>query len=282
MVLADAADLICPSSSPHKTVFLCHLPRCAGSDDVAVGAPLALVVENKADIAAVQAGDYSAAMAAFLGGSAAPAAAAPAPAAAAAAAPAPSAASSSADVASSIEALDATDVFPSARLLMAQHGVNPGPLAGKGSGKGGRITKGDVLVHMGKIDKSAVSAPSSSSAAAPAPAPAAAPKAAAAPAPVAAKAAPVVFAAVEREGGTYKDTKPSTVRKVIASRLTESKAKVPHQYALMECRLDALMKLRATLAESGVKVSVNDMVIKAASKALRDVPEANCYYEPKR
>jgi len=49
----------------------------------------------------------------------------------------------------------------------------------------------------------------------------------------------------------------------------------------MDCRIDAMMALRAQLAAAGVKVSLNDMVIKAAAKALRDVPEANCFYDAK-
>lgn len=241
---------------------------------------MALIVENKADIEEVRKGDYSAAMAVL--GSGAPAASAAAP---AAAAPAPAAAAASAaDVSSSISALPDNTVFPSARLLMAAHGVNPAALASKGTGKGGRITKGDVLVHLGKVDKSALAAAAPSAPAAAAAKPVAAapapPKPAAAAAPAAASSSS--FAVPERVGGTFTDVKPSTVRKVIASRLTESKAGIPHQYAIIECRLDALMKLRSTLKEAGANCSVNDMVIKAAAKALRDVPEANAFYDPKR
>ncbi|MDO9002616.1 MAG: 2-oxo acid dehydrogenase subunit E2 [Aquabacterium sp.] len=89
------------------------------------------------------------------------------------------------------------------------------------------------------------------------------------------------FAVPVRVGGTFTDTKPSQVRRIIAGRLAESKATIPHQYAVMDCQLDALMKLRNGLKEAGVTLSVNDMVIKAAAKALRDVPEANCYYDGK-
>ena len=257
-----------------------------------MGAPLALVVESRADVAAVQAGDYSAAMAVALGGGA-PAAAAPAAAAAATAAAPAAAAPAAADVAASISALDSAAVFPAARHLMAQHGLNPAPLAGRGSGKGGRITKGDVLVALGHLDRAALgggaaaaaaAAPAAAAATAAAvakPAAAAAVSAAPGAAAAAKPAAAVSFAVPPRDGGSYSDVKPSTVRKVIAARLTESKAGIPHQYALMDCTLDALMALRATLAAAGVKVSVNDMIIKAAAKALRDVPEANCFYDAK-
>jgi pyruvate dehydrogenase E2 component (dihydrolipoamide acetyltransferase) len=75
------------------------------------------------------------------------------------------------------------------------------------------------------------------------------------------------------------DAKPSPVRRVIASRLTESKASVPHSYAAMDCGLDALLALRASLKSAGQAVSVNDLVIAAAARALRDVPEANAHYD---
>ncbi len=81
---------------------------------------------------------------------------------------------------------------------------------------------------------------------------------------------------------SHRDVKPSTIRKVIAARLTESKARIPHAYATMDCNLDALTALRARLKDAGVNVSVNDMVIAAAARALRAVPEANAYYDAKR
>lgn len=72
------------------------------------------------------------------------------------------------------------------------------------------------------------------------------------------------------------------MRKVIAKRLTESKATVPHFYTGMECEIDALLALRKKVkAELDVNVSVNDMVIKAAALALRDLPEANAKWNPR-
>ena len=73
----------------------------------------------------------------------------------------------------------------------------------------------------------------------------------------------------------------SSMRKVIASRLVESKQTVPHFYLNLDCELDALMALRASLnaespeGESQYKLSVNDFIIKASALALRDVPEVN-------
>ncbi|OFX11939.1 MAG: pyruvate dehydrogenase complex dihydrolipoamide acetyltransferase [Alphaproteobacteria bacterium RIFOXYD12_FULL_60_8] len=70
----------------------------------------------------------------------------------------------------------------------------------------------------------------------------------------------------------------TTMRKVIAKRLTQSKQTVPHFYLTVDCRIDALLAARKEInahAPDGVKLSVNDFVIKAVALALRKVPEAN-------
>jgi pyruvate dehydrogenase E2 component (dihydrolipoamide acetyltransferase) len=72
----------------------------------------------------------------------------------------------------------------------------------------------------------------------------------------------------------------STIRSVIAGRLQESKQTIPHFYLNVECNLDKLLEARADInsmsdPNNPYKISVNDLVIKAASYALRDVPEAN-------
>jgi len=74
----------------------------------------------------------------------------------------------------------------------------------------------------------------------------------------------------------YTDIPNSTMRKVIAKRLTESKQSVPHFYTVIECNIDSITNLRKRLKQNyDINVSVNDLVIKAAALALRDVPEAN-------
>jgi pyruvate dehydrogenase E2 component (dihydrolipoamide acetyltransferase) len=84
-------------------------------------------------------------------------------------------------------------------------------------------------------------------------------------------------------GAPFEETKASTMRKVIAKRLTASKAGVPHMYASAECELDAVLAFRKKLAaDHGVKVSVNDFVIRCAALALRDVPELNASWDDKR
>lgn len=85
---------------------------------------------------------------------------------------------------------------------------------------------------------------------------------------------------VSRNPQEYKIVPNNNMRKVIAKRLTESKQTVPHFYLSIECMLDSLMEARSQLNDSfgddkAKKLSVNDFVILAASKALKDVPEAN-------
>jgi pyruvate dehydrogenase E2 component (dihydrolipoamide acetyltransferase) len=145
---------------------------------------------------------------------------------------------------------------PLARRLAGQKGIDLASLAG--SGPGGRIVKADV-----EGGGTAAPAPAPASAAAPAPAPAAAP------------AVPDI---------PHEAAKLSNIRKTIARRLTESKQQVPHIYLTVDIRLDALLKLRAELNASlesrGVKLSVNDMLIKALAAALIEVPSCNVMYTP--
>lgn len=66
------------------------------------------------------------------------------------------------------------------------------------------------------------------------------------------------------------------MRRAIARRLTESKQQIPHFYLTVHCRVDALIALRAQANEAGsVKLSLNDFILRAAARALRDVPEVN-------
>jgi pyruvate dehydrogenase E2 component (dihydrolipoamide acetyltransferase) len=150
---------------------------------------------------------------------------------------------------------DRVKASPLARRLAEQRGIDLASLAG--SGPGGRIVKADVDGAAGK--------PS-----------AAAPARSAAPAP----AAPAPSYGVPEI--PHEVAKLSNMRKTIARRLTESKQNVPHIYLTVDIRLDALLKLRgdlnASLEPRGVKLSVNDLMIKALAAALIEIPECNVQY----
>ena len=85
---------------------------------------------------------------------------------------------------------------------------------------------------------------------------------------------------ISRNSEEYTAVPTSTMRQVIAQRLVESKQNVPHFYLAIECMMDQIMEMRAQInanfaGDKSKKISVNDFVIMAAAKALRDVPEAN-------
>ncbi|HEX8309075.1 MAG TPA: pyruvate dehydrogenase complex dihydrolipoamide acetyltransferase [Allosphingosinicella sp.] len=156
---------------------------------------------------------------------------------------------------------DRVKASPLARRLAEQRGIDLSSLAG--SGPGGRIVKADVDGAAGKP----------AAAAAPA-APAQAPTQAPAPAhPAPSYGVPEI---------PHEVSKLSNMRKTIARRLTESKQNVPHIYLTVDIRLDSLLKLRgelnASLEPRGVKLSVNDLMIKALAAALMEVPECNVQY----
>ena len=83
--------------------------------------------------------------------------------------------------------------------------------------------------------------------------------------------------------GSFTELRHDNMRKTIARRLVEAKSTVPHFYLSADCKLDAMLKLRAEVNASApvldgtpaYKLSINDMVIKAWALALRDVPMAN-------
>jgi len=161
-------------------------------------------------------------------------------------------------------------LMPSARHLSQSKGVDATGL--KGSGKGGRITKGDVLQAFKQgVNLPALAVTNTQTVSAPI-----------APTPVAPTPTPSVPSDVTvpsiTASGTFTDIKNNNMRKIIAKRLTESKSTVPHFYASTEIELDSIMALRKTLKDMDVKISVNDFIIRASALALRDVPEVNSSY----
>ncbi|KIC43053.1 branched-chain alpha-keto acid dehydrogenase subunit E2 [Ruegeria sp. ANG-R] len=151
---------------------------------------------------------------------------------------------------------------PLARRIAAQKGLDLAQIAG--SGPHGRIVKADV--------ESATAAPTT----APAPAAATAP-AAAAPAGPSADAVAKMY-----ETREYEEIKLDGMRKTIAARLSEAKQTIPHFYLRRDIKLDALLKFRSQLNKQlegrGVKLSVNDFIIKAVANALQQVPECNAVW----
>ena len=139
---------------------------------------------------------------------------------------------------------------PLAKKLAADKGIDLSKV--NGSGDNGRITKKDIDNYT----------------------PAAVPaKTTAALAPAAKSAVPV-FTATGQEG--YTDTPLTQMRKVIARRLGESKFSAPHFYLTMEINMDNAITARVAMNEmSPVKISFNDMIIKASAMALRLHPDVN-------
>ncbi|KAJ1665255.1 pyruvate dehydrogenase complex dihydrolipoamide acetyltransferase component (E2) [Coemansia sp. RSA 1646] len=232
--------------------YLAKILAPTGTKDLAIDAPVAIIVENESDVAAFA--DYSADQA--KAESAAPAqesAAAPA---------AEETKKESAPVAAKKQEAPPSDgerIFasPMAKTIAKEKNVDLAQV--KGSGPRGRIVKADIEAYVA----SGASA-----------------KAATAATPAAPKAAPKAAEASGSAGFT--DIPLTNMRKVIASRLTEAKSTVPHYYLTQNIAMDKVNKLRQSLntaANGSYKLSVNDFVIKAAASALRDVPEVNSSWQ---
>lgn len=136
---------------------------------------------------------------------------------------------------------------PIAKKIALERGI---PLAKlKGSGPEGRIIREDVEKYQPPATASATSTTSTPSPAASLP--------------------------------DYVDIPVSNIRRVIGTRLTQSKQDIPHYYLTLDINMDKVLKLREvfnkTLGEKdkAAKLSVNDFVLKAVARALADVPEAN-------
>ncbi|MFN4286325.1 MAG: pyruvate dehydrogenase complex dihydrolipoamide acetyltransferase [Lacibacter sp.] len=192
--------------------------------------------------------DISALLAALKNPAAAGSGAAPQASAAAAAAPTPAATAAAAATSSTTEN-GRIKASPLARRIAAEKGIDLKAI--KGTGDGGRIIKADVDNYK----------------------PAAAPAQAAA---AAASTAPAVPAFTPGAGEGYVDTPTTSMRKTIARRLSESMYTAPHFYLSMEINMDNAIAARKQMNEvSPVKISFQDMTIKAAAMALRQHPAVN-------
>jgi pyruvate dehydrogenase E2 component (dihydrolipoamide acetyltransferase) len=137
---------------------------------------------------------------------------------------------------------------PLARRIAADRGVDLAAISG--SGPHGRILRRDVEVADISARPAAASAGISA-------------------------AGPVVQ-------GDSRTEPNSQMRKIIAARLQESKATAPHFYLTVDCEIDTLLESRRQMndrAPEGVKISVNDLIIRAAAMALIKVPRANASWE---
>jgi pyruvate dehydrogenase E2 component (dihydrolipoamide acetyltransferase) len=225
----------------------------AGTEGVKVNTPIAVLLAEGEQMGAAPAPKAAAAPAAP-----------PAPAAAAAPAPAAPRAATGGRILAS----------PLARRLAAAKGVDLAALTG--SGPNGRIVKADVEAAEPGARPAAAVAAAPVVAAPAAPAPAARPAAALPTGPSADQVLKMF------EGRAFDEVKLDGMRKTVAARLTEAKQTIPHFYLRRSVRLDALMafreQLNAQLAPRGVKLSVNDFIIKASAMALQAVPAANAVW----
>jgi len=221
-----------------------------GSQNVAVNALIAVLAEEGEDVS------EAAKMAEGADAAPAPAKAAPAPAPASApkaeaeqvAAPAPTPAPPPASVPAPAASEGRARVFasPLARRIAGDAGLDIAAV--KGTGPHGRIIRADVEDALAKV--------------------------------VAAPVAAVAPAGTSAQSERFEPH--NAMRRVIAERLQQSKQTAPHFYLTVECEIDTLLQARKALndaAPEGVKISVNDMVVKAAAAALIAVPEVNGYFE---
>ncbi|MEO7277461.1 MAG: pyruvate dehydrogenase complex dihydrolipoamide acetyltransferase [Sphingomicrobium sp.] len=224
-----------------------------GSEGVKVGVPIAILAgegEDVGDAAAAPKADTPPPSPPKTAGAPKPdAPPAPVASAPAVSAPAPSAPAAPAPRGDG----ERVKASPLARRLAEAQGID---LAGiHGSGPGGRIVRADIDGAKSGKAPLAVGPPAS------------------------APATHLVMPGPIEQAIPHEAIKLSNVRKIIARRLTESKQQIPHIYLTVDINLDALLKLRGDLngglASRGVKLSVNDLLIKALAQSLIAVPECN-------
>jgi pyruvate dehydrogenase E2 component (dihydrolipoamide acetyltransferase) len=151
---------------------------------------------------------------------------------------------------------------PLVKRLAEEHGIDLSQVAG--SGPGGRIVKNDINDFITGAK----------------PAPTAQPTPAAANGQVEAPTQPAPAAAPSGKGTKVE---LSRIRRTTGKRMAESKQGIPHYYVTSSVDMTAVMEFRkttnASLEAAGIKVSVNDLIVKAAALALRDHPEVNTSFE---
>lgn len=246
----DVGDVLCEIETDKATLefesleegYLAKILAPEGSKDVLVGQPIAITVEDPDEIKSVPSHISS-------GGEAKD-----------------ERSTQTADHKESTTGTKISRISPSAKLLITEYGLELSSL--KASGPLGTLLKGDVLAA---IKTGGLSPPVSK--------------------PSQEKASPSESTKQQSAQTTSKpahqkcsmdahdDLPNSQIRKVIAKRLLESKQNTPHFYLSSDAILDPLLAFRNELKEQhNVKVSVNDIIIKAVALALRTVPEVNAYW----
>ena len=161
---------------------------------------------------------------------------------------------------------------PLARRMAQQAGLDLSAV--RGSGPQGRIVKSDIEAALSPRSGAPAPTPPQSTTA-PQPLPVQTPTAL-----VPTPSAPLLSkerVAALAGNPPYTERPLNAMRRVIARRLTESKQTVPHFYLTIDCEIDALLKIRSELnaKSDAYRISVNDFVVRAAALALRQVPAAN-------
>ncbi|KAB2010373.1 hypothetical protein ES319_D10G233800v1 [Gossypium barbadense] len=246
----EVGDIICEIETDKATLefesleegYLAKILAPEGSKDVAVGLPIAITVEDPDDIEAVKtsaSGDSAVKK------------------------QEPTQNESKSEVREQKSGF--TKISPSAKLLISEYGLDASSL--KASGPHGTLLKGDVLAAIKsgkgspKISPSEKSKPSPQTSSQKSP-----------------SARPESKA--PQQSDSFEDLPNIQIRKVIARRLLESKQTTPHLYLSSDVVLDPLLSFRKELKEKhDIKVSVNDIVIKVVAVALKNVPEANAYWD---
>jgi pyruvate dehydrogenase E2 component (dihydrolipoamide acetyltransferase) len=238
--------------------FIAKILAQAGSDDLKVGSPVMITVEDEGDVAAFA--DYKlAAVADAAEAPAAPAPAAAAPPAPVAAAPvaAPTPAAAAPTPPAPTPAGGRVVASPLAHMLAKEMGFEITTIPG--SGPGGRVIAADVREFV-PLAATATTTTAATAAGTPAPAQA------------------VMMAAPPVAGAGYTDYPLSESAKEVAARLMQAKRNVPHYYLTVDVSMDELLKTRAglnkTLGEDE-SLGVYELILKAAAKSMKVVPSAN-------
>ncbi|GAA6157109.1 pyruvate dehydrogenase complex dihydrolipoamide acetyltransferase [Pyruvatibacter sp. HU-CL02332] len=222
-----------------------------GTEGVAINTPVAVILEDGEDASALEGFKVGGGVAPKM--EAAPAAE-PKP-------DAPAAAPAQMQVAAPAAAKsDRVFASPLARRIAADKGINLSGIAG--SGPHGRIVKADVESAKPGAKSAEPKKPPS--------------------APGGGLVGSLPDPRLYYEEGTYEEVPLDSMRKSIAKRLTQSKQEIPHYYLTIDCELDELLRVRKELnargEKDGIKVSVNDFIIRASALSLMKVPDCNVSY----